>query len=408
MTSPTGDASVAAQPSDQIDVSDPRNEPSPYGGWSEEIITVPNGIVVPPVISDMVQAAGVLYEDGSYCPQGALWRRYRPITIAPDKPEKVSQHIQGRWLWGGVLWAHFGHFLVESSSRLWALAYLKEQVDGVLFVPKRPKVGDQIRGFHREFVDLFAGSLPIRVAVEPTEVEELVVPGQGFGLGKITEATPKFRNAVHSSFARKIQPDGPEKIYISRSKLGLRKGGLLGEEQLEDMLRGEGYVIFHPQDHSLSEQLAHYKAAKKIIAADGSALHLFSMVGRPDQQVAIVLRRTMGAHTLLATNVAHFCKNDPLVIGGLRTEWVPAKDARSSRLSFGELNHAVIGRALADAGFVTGGETWSALDDDTRAKILHQKGLTGENGFVESPEFVRRRRRDQRRARRAARDAAVS
>ncbi|MBY5977656.1 glycosyltransferase family 61 protein [Phaeobacter italicus] len=388
-----------------IDPTGPDSQPLPQGGWSEEIVTLADAIAVPPTDSALVQKAGLLYSDGSYCAHGALWRKHRPITIAPDVPDSINQTLTGRWLWGGVLWAHFGHFLVESSARLWALAHLKSQVDGVLFIPKRPDVGEETRGFQREFLRLMAGDLPMRAVAEPTRVEELVVPGQGFGLGKITAGTPRFRNAIHSRFAREIRPDGPEKIYISRSRLGLRKGGLLGEEQLEALLVGEGYEIYHPQEHSLSDQLARYKAVKYVVAADGSALHLFAMVGRPDQKVAMVLRRQSGANNLLAANVASFCKNQPLVIGGLRTEWVPVSKPKSSRLSFGELNHSVIGKALTEAGFVQNGMEWPTLSEEDRAQILADKGLTGRNAFIESPEFKKKRVRAMRQARRAEREA---
>lgn len=385
----------------------PTTPPSPEGGWSESISVLRNVTVVPPVESNLVQAAGLLREDGSYCAEGALWRRHRPITTEPPKPSEIAEKISGRWLWGGVLWAHFGHFLVESTARLWALSELDAPVDGVLFIPKRPAVRDQVRGFQAEFVDLMQRDLPIRVAADPSLVEELVIPGQGFGLGRIIEATPKYRNAIHARFARDIKPEGPEKIYISRSKLGLGKGGLLGEEQMEAFLAAEGYEIFHPQEHTLSEQLARYKAARKVIAADGSALHLYAMVGRPDQKVAMVLRRKSTAHTLLTDNVRYFCKCDPLVIGALRTEWVPKNNQRSSRLSFGELDHSVIGRALHEAGFISGGKNWPVLDDAARNQVLKDKGIKSDR-FVESPAFRKAReekKRAERRARRAARHA---
>ncbi len=386
----------------------PEDQPLPDGGWSEEIETLRDACVIPPVDSALVQKAGVLTASGDYCGKAALWRKYRPITVQPDPPSEVSATLPGRWLWGGVLWVHFGHFLVESSSRLWALPHLDQPVDGILFIPKRPAVGDETRGFQREFINLFAPGLPIRVAAEPTRVEELVVPGQGFGLGHITRGTRKFRNAVHSRFARDVKPEGPEKIYISRSKLGLSKGGLLGEEQMEELLQAEGYEIFHPQDHSLTEQLARYKAARQVIAADGSALHLFAMVGRPDQKVAMILRRQSGANNLLAMNVAHFCKCNPLVIGALRTEWVPVNKPKSSRNSFGEIDHSVIGRALATHGFISADAQWPVLSDDQRQEILAEKGLGGSDRFVESPEFKQQRIREMRRARRARRAAKTA
>ena len=381
----------------------PEYEPLPEGGWSESLTTLRDAIVVPPVESSFVQEAGVLHSDGSYCPEGALWRKYRPITTQPPMPEDIGETLPGRWLWGGVLWAHFGHFLVESASRIWALAELEKPVDGILFIPKRPRVGEEVRGFHREYMGLMQPDLPIRVTANPARVEELVVPGQGFGLGAITSGTKKYRDAVHSQFARDVKPDGPEKIYISRSKLGLAKGGLLGEERMEDYLREEGYEIFYPEQHSLTVQLARYKAAKQVIAADGSALHLFAMVGRPDQPVAMVLRRQSGIDNMLAKNVAEFCQSKPLVIGALRTEWVPTRKQKSSRLSFGELEHSVIGRALQKHGFISDGSHWTALSDEERLQALKDKGLGGNDRFVESPVFVKRRVRKLRQERRALR-----
>ncbi|MDX2483467.1 MAG: glycosyltransferase 61 family protein [Pseudodonghicola sp.] len=390
----------------QADLLGPDSQPLPEGGWSEQIVTLQGATVVPPAESSFFQPAGVLDSDGRYCPQGALWRKYRPLTTEPPAPKQVETRLSGRWLWGGVLWAHFGHFLVESSSRLWALDALDTPVDGILFIPKRPSVGETVRGFQRDFIDMFAPGLPIRVATDPMQVEELVVPGQGFGLGKITTGTQKFRDAIHRGFARDVKPEGPDKIYISRSKLGLGKGGLLGEERLEQLLQAEGYEIFHPQSHDIATQLARYKAAKQVIAADGSALHLFAMVGRADQPVAMILRRRLGANNLLAQNVAQFCGSNPVVIQALRTEWVKAKQKKSNRLSFGELNHAVLGRALGDAGFVRKGLDWPVLSEDERQTILTEKGLGGNDAFVESPFYKKQRVRTLRRDRRATRAAA--
>ncbi|EBA17041.1 hypothetical protein RSK20926_08727 [Roseobacter sp. SK209-2-6] len=370
----------------------PEDQPLPEGGWSEESLALADACVVPPKVSALVQPAGVLYADGSYCPQAALWRRYRPITTQPETPPTVERSLNGRWLWGGVLWAHFGHFLVESTSRLWGLAHLKHEVRGVLFIPKRPASGSDIQGFHREFLSLIAPELRIHVAAEPTKVEELIVPGQGFGLGRITQGTRKYRNAIHSRFARDVRPDGPEKLYISRSALGLGKGGLLGEEKLEHYLEAEGYEVFHPQDHSMRDQIARYKAARHVIAADGSALHLFALVGRPDQKVAIIMRRESGASNLLADNVAGFCRRDPLVIDALRAEWVPQEKQRSSRLSFGELNHSIIGKELARHGFISGDGEWQSLSRAACRRLLETKGLGGEGGFVMAPKYRRKRK----------------
>ncbi|WP_287013338.1 glycosyltransferase 61 family protein [Actibacterium sp.] len=362
--------------------SDTGTAPDPTGGWSTEIETLQGAVVVPPEISAMRQPAGVLYADGQYCGHGALWRGKRPITLAPAAPQQPLTRLQGRWLWGGMLWAHFGHFLAESTARLWALDHVGGKLDGILYIPKRPRLGDEVKGFHRGFLDLLGCDLPIHVMDTPGEVEELLVPGQGFGLGAISQGTEAFRAAFHERFGASVAADGPEKLYISRSALGLRKGGLLGETFVEEQLAAQGYEIFHPQKHDMKTQIARYKAARQVIAADGSALHLFAMVGGPEQQVAVVLRRSSNVADNLITHLTHFCGRAPLVLNTLHREWVPKTKQRSSRLSFGELHLPRLQRKLVRHGFIAHQGHWSPLAEDQRNAIFAEKGLVGRRAYI--------------------------
>ncbi|WP_212522934.1 glycosyltransferase 61 family protein [Actibacterium sp. MT2.3-13A] len=355
--------------------------PDPAGGWSSEIVTLKGAQVVPPNVSQMVQPAGVLDADARYVGHGALWRGHRPITTEPA-PADPLEDLPGRWIWGGVLWAHFGHFLAESTARLWALDHAQGPVDGILYIPKRPRLEDEVKGFHNAFLGLLGCDLPIRVAHRPTRVEELIVPGQGFGLGAISAGTEPFRATFRRRFGAGVAPDGPERLYISRSALGLRKGGILGEENLEARLAEQGYEIFHPQQHDMRTQIARYKAAKQVVAADGSALHLFAMVGRPEQQVGVVLRRSSNVADNLITHLTHFCGRAPVVIDALRREWVPEGKQRSSRLSFGELALPKVGRILARHSFIENRGRWQPLTDEERQRVFTEKGLTGKRAYI--------------------------
>jgi len=352
-------APVAAE--DITDPADPAGKPLSTGGWSESLIEIEGAVVVPPVESDFVQAAGVLHSDGRYCAEGALWRKWRPLTTEPAMPEGEVEDLPGRWLWGGVLWAHFGHFLAESTTRLWALDRLKD-LDGILFIPKRPAVGDQVLGYQELFIRHMGTDLPVRVATAPLRVGHLSVPGQGFGLGEIVRGTDSYRAAVHDRFAKDIAPDGGEKLYISRSGLGVNKGGLIGEERLEAYLADEGYEIFQPEKHDFETQIARYKAARRVIAAEGSALHLFAMVARPEQDVAIIKRRrsSNSASDFIETHLASFAGRPPLAVAALRRFWMP-EGVKAQRMGLGELDFPEVERVLAEAGYVGGTAGWTDM-----------------------------------------------
>jgi FkbM family methyltransferase len=345
--------------------------PLPDGGWSEQIETLDQATVVPAAQSAFVQEAGVLRADGNHCETGAFWRNFRPLTVAPPLPE-AAEPLAGKWLWGGVMWMHFGHFIVESTSCLWALDRI-EGLDGILFIPKRPKVGDKLVGFQRDFFQQLGIDMPIKVLTAPTQVERLVVPGQGFGLGPIIAGTQPFRDFIHGRFGHDVGAEGGKRLYISRSRIGLRKGALIGEDRLEAYLRDHGYEIFHPEAHDLTTQIARYKAADQIIAAEGSALHLFAMVAQPHQKVAIVARRRSGATVQIENHLKSFGGVTPVTIDKIVRSWMPHESVRK-RMALGELDMPALQIALAARGFIeAGGPPWQSLEEAEVSALLDGK-----------------------------------
>lgn len=336
--------------------------PAPEGGWSTRISTVQDAIVVPPTESNMVQEAGVLNSDGTWHAEASLWRNRRLLTTSPPMPDAPFETRKGTWLWGGVLWMHFGHFLVESMSRLWALEHLNDKIDGILFIPKRPRNGDEVAGFQRQLLEALGTSAPIACAPAPERIERLIVPGQGFGLGNMVTGTDIFRAAMLKRFGKDINPEGPKQLYISRSLLPSGRGNLIGETEIEDHLSREGYTIYHPQRHDVPHQIATYKAARQIIAAEGSALHLLAMVAHQDAQVAMLVRRPSGATRNIERHLEAFTGQRPVSITRLKRSWKPLGTARP-RTWMGELDMPAVQSDLVAAGFISPtGAPWTALD----------------------------------------------
>lgn len=335
--------------------------PDPEGGWSGTLERVERARVIPPVASGHVQVAGVLRADRSYCENAGTWRNERAITLRPLMPEGPIARLEGRWLWGGILWTYFAHFVGESTARLWALdAVDLGMIAGIAFMPKRPRLGDTTQPFQRAFLDLMDTRLPIHVCAVPTEIEELVVPGQGFGLGAISRGTQATRATFRARFGRGVTADGPERLYISRSELGAKRGALIGEPELEAYLIEQGYEIFHPQNHPLEVQVARYKAARQIIGAEGSAMHVLAFAARPHQQIALIVRRRSRATTHIATHLEHFAGRAPDVIETLVHTWLP-KGQHRRRLGVGELDLPALQARLIAGGFIGAGPPWAAL-----------------------------------------------
>lgn len=359
----------------QTSHDDPATAPHPGGGWSSRVLRVESALIVPATVPDMIQPAGVFDAAGAYLHEAVLWRQ-RPLMVEPPRPQAQAR-LAGRWIWGGVLLNHFGHFLTESTGRLWAVD-AAAGADGIVFISKRGEADESgeiaVQPYHKLFFALMQIGLPLRIVTAPTEVEVLEVPGQGFGLGAIAAGTSEFRAFAASRFARDV-PDsgpvaGPEKVYISRSELGPAKGGVLEEARIESFLAAQGYHIFHPQKHTLDEQVALYKGARRIVALDGSALHLVAMLCRPDQQVAVIRRRDSGASNSIVAHLSAFMGSAPQVFDVIVQDWVRSDRKRADRFSIGELDFAALAEKLVAAGFAAPGATMPRLSaDEAKAAI---------------------------------------
>ncbi|MFW2589013.1 FkbM family methyltransferase [Sagittula sp. SSi028] len=346
-----------------------QTSPSPDGGWATEIQTFANPVICPPAKRSLVLETGVFDADGSPVSQAVHWQKERCMTVAPSLPDTAPDKLDGTWLWGGVLWQYFPHFITESITRLWALgAPEAKDLNGILFVPKNPEKAN-VLDFQTDFLRLMGGDLPVHVATKPVTPEKLLIPGQGFGLGQIVRGTDSFKTAMHQRFGKDVKSDGPEKLYISRSRLSQNRGALLGEAFVELYLEDQGYEVFHPQDHSLETQIARYRAAKQVIASEGSALHFYAHAANGDAKVAMITRRKSRATRFIAEHIHSFTGTPPLVIDTVRRSWLPEGTDRK-RLAMGEPDFPAIQRALIDGGFIAEGATWEQPSEaDIKAQL---------------------------------------
>ena len=331
------------------------NPAPPFAGL---ILDLRNAILVPERDGDAKLASGVLHADGSYCALSQGWIRARKPIPAPTlgRDEKLAP-MPGCHLFGGHFRGHFGHFLVESTARLWALDHLPARPDSILYLPYRGEVGaiEKAMEGHESFYRLLGIDQPVRTFGRPQQVERLFVPELGFGWSERYAGSPAYRAYMQGRLRAAVPPEGGENLYVSRALLAASRGGVLGEAIVEQNLARAGYEIFHPERHPLEVQIARYRAARKIVALDGSALHLAAYVADPATQVAMILRRSKANVADYQRQFRSFCGVEPDVIDVIRTDWVSGESSRVDFRSVGELDFARLFEGLAEAGYLPKG-----------------------------------------------------
>lgn len=256
------------------------------------IDTLQNAIVAP-VGPDGLFPCGVFRSDGSFCDPSRTFLSGNRFSTVPDLPTASSiRRLRGRFVFAGPGRNHFGHFLLESIARLWALDQIKYRIDGILFVDRPDSNFDAtLAKTYLPFICALAPDMPIYITTDPVRVNKLIVPTQGIGHQNWITGTPEFRNFVRSRLEQAFTPDGPDKLYISRSKLKGADKLIHREERIEQLMEQAGYTLFHPEQHSIDVQCQRYLAARQVVGADGSAFHLAAFLLQPGTRVAVFQRR---------------------------------------------------------------------------------------------------------------------
>ncbi len=349
----------------------------------EPITSVTRALIIP-----VPQEHGFTVVDQAGAPVvDALTFRKSALNICTfvDRSKPLeAERLKGRYLFAGEYWAHFGHFLFESLARLWALDHLAVPLDGIIFYSPRGRVALDPASFQVQILATLGIDVPIHLVSKPTEVDELLVPRQACGLGGLASGTPSVRAFFQNRLRRQAAKPGVERLYLSRLGYRMRRGGMFAEKVLQRNLERHGYVAYMPERHSIQDQIATYLGASKIVAPDSSALHMFGFVGKPEQDLAIVLRRTDGAIDILP-QVTGFTGRMPLVIDRITRIWMRENFKNPNWGSFAEIDFANLGQDLLNAGYIDNLDGWETPKGWQWKKLRESAAIQLHNKFVECP-----------------------
>jgi hypothetical protein len=217
--------------------------------------------------TDKTQGAGVLRStpDGLVLVDGAgVRRRGREYVVVPRTDDVTpTRHIETA-VFGGFLFEHYGHFMLESLGRLWAPPSAE-----AIPVVWLPSTGPALTAWQHEMLDL-VGAPPHRVVIGGADgavsVGELLVADQGFEVRR-------YLHPWFSSYLARIEaaPTG-DKLWLSRTGLGDR-AGVAEEPEIEALVAAAGWRVEHLEQHSVRRQAEILAGASHVAGIEGSALH---------------------------------------------------------------------------------------------------------------------------------------
>ena len=230
--------------------------------------------------------AGVYGRNRQVCRASLLDRHWTPVT-APFWAREIDldsiRWRRGEAVYGGLLFHHFGRFLLETTNRLWWP--LAEGFQGpIIFQNTAPRQGAP--DFAWRYFELLGLADRIIIADRALGFDRIIVPGRSY-IGQLC-----FHDAFHAPFvaagaAAELLPlarsgalgGGMSGLYLSRTRFANRSSA--GELLVEKKFADAGFHIAHTQELPLEEQILLVRRHTRIAGIAGSAFHniLFSDVG---------------------------------------------------------------------------------------------------------------------------------
>ena len=314
----------------------------------KELLPVPGAIATPALQLIPEEAQGGIYDaKGRHLAISRHLRRGRDFTATTPLETPLPSDapiLRGRHLYLGWFFDHYGHFILESLGRCWALAEAGP-VDGYLF--HRPENSREASSQLLSLLELLG--IPrhrVRFIEETARVEELLVPSQQAVLarGMSRETLELYNRMAFRAWKRRGQDQHHDSLYISRRFLASDMRQAANEWMLERWFRARGYRVLHPQYLDSVDQLSLYFKARRFAGLDGSGLHNVLFAEAPQEVWMLgAENRLADAITQAHLNQLKKCHTTLLLQSVTRTEPLPPQRTPfliqpSSHLSTSEIS----------------------------------------------------------------------
>ncbi|ESQ88908.1 hypothetical protein ABAC460_14095 [Asticcacaulis sp. AC460] len=179
------------------------------------------------------------------------------------------------YIYCGYMNPHFGHFLINTLSRFWDVAYLRGMrakfvyhgvdIAAMYSLPFVRAIFEAMGLIREDFVTFDT----------PTRLSNLIVPDTSFQEQRA--GFTRFRDLC-LDLGRKLSPKSDAEpnerpIYYSKSRLQSGVGGFDNEAEFETVMAGLGVDIVYPETLSLAEQIRLLNSRSLVFGTAGSFLH---------------------------------------------------------------------------------------------------------------------------------------
>lgn len=227
---------------------------------------------------------GVIDKHGSFVTLSA-----NPGRIGGMYPLESAETRNETVVFCGYLYQHWGHFLVESTARLWYFLKQDPTVDKYVFFLDE-NIPRSIDGNFREFLELLGIWDKTEFIAHPVRYRKVIVPEPAY---LCMQYWSEEYITVFNTVAQHVVPDSswakPDRIFFTRSHFAKNSGYEFGMDALDHFFQKNGFAVLAPEKMSLSQMIFTIRNAQTVATISGTLPHNM-LFGNSGQKLVILER----------------------------------------------------------------------------------------------------------------------
>lgn len=192
--------------------------------------------------------------------------------------KKEIEFLNERIVYIPIIPKHWGHFLIDAISRFWIFFDDRFNVNDLkIYYSSWGWEDGKIDGNYRKFLE-YLGLFDRMIAIDhPIQAQEVIIPCYTMSFCDTYNEEYKLpfkeiiKRVMNSKMIQELEP--ADKIYFTRTRLPSSKFKEIGEKEIEDVMKQNGFLIMSPETMSLEEQIFYINNCTIMAGMSGTIMH---------------------------------------------------------------------------------------------------------------------------------------
>lgn len=264
--------------------------------------TYKNAVLIPDNSGYGIKMRGGIYTKEHQIIDNSLLYRHNNRVIQPTEYKHPKQHLHGDYVFGGYVFNHYGHAIIDTLNKIWYSKYTENPF--IFTTPNK-----FVQGFLELHNDLFSiTNIPKPTYIDVvTTIENITIPSAGINIPNFV--TSEQIDALGTFDAGVF--DMKHKLWLSRSSYNKSTApdryneNRKHQKNIEQKLADNGWLIFNPDQYPLKKQLQTICESYIVAGFESSAFHSLLLLknykgkiimynrGRPIPKIHFLIREKL-------------------------------------------------------------------------------------------------------------------